>query len=140
MRQIVRPECLYEFTLKCMRDYYFDMVQEYKTLTNFEEDNFPMIKYIDKAADLALASKTTPPSKLLNIPGATRRLTKEHDPAHFKNVDLEDVLWTTLPVNPHTGQATQIDPIVKRTISKHHHLQLNSAWRRNLTVPLSISL
>jgi hypothetical protein len=69
MRQIVRPECLYEFTLKCMRDYYFDMVQEYKTLTNFEEDNYPMIKYIDKAADLALASKTTPPSKLLIKPG-----------------------------------------------------------------------
>ena len=80
-----------------------------------------MIKYIDKAAEIALASKTTPPSKVLMKPN-NRRLTKEHDPAHFKNFDLEDVLWTTLPLNPDTGEPTPIDPIIKRTISKHHHL------------------
>jgi hypothetical protein len=26
MRQILKPECIYEFTLKSMRDYYFDMI------------------------------------------------------------------------------------------------------------------
>jgi len=98
-----------------------------------------MIKYVDKMTELAHGSNTTPVAKIL-IKGSYRRLNKAHDPAHYHNFDLEDVLWSTLPINPATGKPTPIDPVIKRTISKHHHLQLNPAWRRNLTVPLSIGL
>jgi hypothetical protein len=104
-----------------MRDYYFDMIQTYKELTHFEEHNYPMIKYVDKMTELAHGSNTTPVAKIL-IKGSYRRLNKAHDPAHYHNFDLEDVLWSTLSINPETGKPTPIDPIIKRTISKHHHL------------------
>lgn len=43
LRYIVKNEQLYFFVLRCLKEYYSDMAQFFKSLANHEEDQYPYI-------------------------------------------------------------------------------------------------
>lgn len=92
MRQILKQHVLYPFTLRCMREYYFDQLQIFKQHAKYEELYFSSIEKIDNINDILRSEGSQRISKLM-----TSERWVDESFSLYKNFGVEDIQEPGIP-------------------------------------------